>query len=336
MFRLLLICIALLLLYFGFTLTQSFDSKVLISLYDYNIETTFFFSLISLLLLLVFCFIIIKFLILIIDLPFNIHNIFNNRKINNDRYSLSLAFAKYITGNKTKAGSIARKLPYENLKETKEFYDLILAETEEDIDTKIAYFKKLINSREFAFYSNKNLAKLFYAKSLYTEAENYAVKAYNLNELDSDNLITLMHCYGQLGLWVKFTFIANKIAKLHKDISKPEAVKITDYYLLAAKQEIDNSNTEAAIEYLETAINTNFVNTELLELYLNLNNNLNDKKKIKILKNAFHFIPSLELVKLFKKFTPLSDEQVYEELVAGLDTKKDEILILALKAYLEV
>lgn len=89
-------------------------------------------------------------------------------------------------------------------------------------------------------------------------------------------------------------------------------------------------------EYLESAINTNFVNIPLLELYLNSNNNLNDKKKIKILKDAFQIMPSLEIVKLFKKFTTLSDEQVYEELTKDLDTKKDEILILALKSYLEL
>lgn len=330
MFRLLLICAALFLLYFGFTLTQSLDSKVLISLYNYNIETTFFFSLISLCLLIIFSFVAIKFLVLIIDLPIKIHNIFNNRKINNDKYYLVLAFAKYITGNKTKASSIARK--NSSCKDLKEFHHLICAETAEDIDTKIAYFQKLVTSKEFAFYSSKNLAMLYYDKGLYAEAENYAIKAYNLNELDNDNLITLMHCYGQLGLWTKFTFIANKIAKFYKDISKLEAIKITDYYLLAAKQE----NNEVAIEYLESAINSNFVSTELLEFYLSLNNKLDDKKKNKILKNAFYHIPSLEIVKLFKKFTSLSDEQVYKELTKDLDTKKDEILILAIKAYLEL
>ncbi|WP_341788095.1 MULTISPECIES: tetratricopeptide repeat protein [unclassified Rickettsia] len=323
MFRLLLICAALFLLYFGFTLTQSFDSKVFISLYNYNIETTFFFSLISLILLIVLGFIIIRFLILIIDLPIKIHNVFSNCKINNDRYSLVLAFAKYITGNKAKAGSIARKnSSCENLKE---FHNLILAETEEDVDKKIAYLQNISKSKEFAFYSNKNLARLYYDKGLYQEAENYAIKAYNLNEYDADNLVTLAYCYGQLALWSKFTFITNKIAKLHKAIPISDNLKIADYYLLANDA-----------EYLESAINTNFVNIPLLELYLNSNNNLNDKKKIKILKDAFQIMPSLEIVKLFKKFTTLSDEQVYEELTKDLDTKKDEILILALKSYLEL
>lgn len=334
MFRLLLICAALFLLYFGFTLTQSFDSKVLISLYSYNVETTFFFSLISLILFIVLSFIIIKFLVLIIDLPVKIHNIFSDRKINNDRYSLVLAFAKYITGDKAKAGSIARKnSSYEDLKE---LHTLILAKTDEDIDSKIAHFQKLVNSKEFAFYSNKKLARLFYDEALYAEAEIHAVKAYNLNELDNDNLIILIYCYGQLSLWTKFIFVVNKVAKLHKSVPMLEMLKISEYYLLAAKQKIDNNNTDAAIEYLESAISTNFVNTKLLELYLNLNSNLSDKKKIEVLKNAFRLLPSLEIVKLFKNFTSLSDEQVYEELTKDLDIAKDEVLILAIKAYLEL
>ena len=166
MFRLLLICVALLLLYFGFTLIQNFDSKILVSLYSYNIEASFFFSIILGVLLITSCFIVIRFSILIIDLPLKINNILSKRKINHDRYALILAFAEYIMSNKTKAASIARKsLSSKNLKELQEFYNLILAETEEDVDIKISYFQKLTKSKEFAFYSAKSLAKLYYNKS---------------------------------------------------------------------------------------------------------------------------------------------------------------------------
>ncbi|MGX6959822.1 MAG: heme biosynthesis HemY N-terminal domain-containing protein, partial [Rickettsia endosymbiont of Pentastiridius leporinus] len=253
MFRLLFICSIVLLLYFGFTLMQSFDSKVFISLYNYDIETTFVFSIIAFLLLLVSCIIIVRFLILIIDLPIKIQNIFYNKKINNNRHSLVSAFAKYITGDKAKAGSIARKnLPAEDLENEQEFYNLILAETEEDIDAKIAYFQNLAKSKEFTFYSNKNLAKLYYDKSLYQEAENYAIKAYNLNEYDLDNLITLLHCYGELSLWTKFTFIANKLAKLYKKKAIANSSDIASYYLLAAKKEVDSNNISNALDYLES------------------------------------------------------------------------------------
>jgi|GEM_PF-4394878 len=337
MFRLLFICAIFLLLYFGFTLIESFDSKVFVSLYDYNIETTLFFSLILGLLLLTSCFIVIRFLILIIDLPFTIHNIFNKRKVNHDKHALILAFAEYIISNKAKAASIARKnLSSEDLKDFQEFHNLILAVTEEDIDTKISYFQKLTKSKEFAFYGSKNLAKLYYDKSLYNEAENYAIKAYNLNELNSDNLITLMRCYGKLSLWTKFTFIINKLAKFHKHDSIKHIQEIAEYYLLAAKQEVESNNVANATLYLESALDNNCFIPELIEFYLNLDSNLNTNKKIKILKNAFRIIPSLKLVQLFKKFTSLSDRQIYEELTQELDVKKDEILILAIEAYLEL
>lgn len=334
MFRLLLICSIFLLLYFGFTLMQSFDSKVFISLYNYNIETTFVFTIIAFLLLLVSCIIVVRFLILIIDLPIKIQNIFHNKKTNNDKYALLSAFAKYIIGDKTKAGSIARKnLSAKDLKNEQEFYNLILAETEEDIDTKIIYFQNLSKSKDFTFYSNKNLAKLYYDKSLYQEAENYGIKAYNLNEYDLDNLITLMRCYGELSLWTKFTFIANKFTKLYKKKFISNSPEIASYYLLAAKQEVDSNNISNAVDYLESALEGNFWSVELLEFYLKLNNNLSDSKKIKMLKDAFRITPSLELMKLFKKYTPLSDKQIYEELTKELN---DEVLTLAISAYLNL
>ena len=111
-----------------------------------------FFSLILGLLLLISCFIVIRFLILIIDLPSTIHNIFNKRKVNHERYALILAFAEYIMNNKAKSASIARKnLSSEDLKDSQEFHNLILAVTEEDVDRKISYFQKLITSKEFVF-----------------------------------------------------------------------------------------------------------------------------------------------------------------------------------------
>ncbi|ADE30003.1 tetratricopeptide repeat protein [Rickettsia prowazekii] len=334
MFRLLLICITFLALYFGFTFIKHFDSKVVISLYDYNIETTLFLSVILGLLLLVSCFIIIRFLIIIIDLPATIHIMFSKRKINHDRHAVILAFAEYIIGNKMKAASIARKnLSSEDLKDFQEFHNFILAVTAEDIDSKISYFQKLITSKTFVFYASKNLAKLYYDKSLYDKAENYAIKAYNLNELDSDNLITLMHCYAKLSLWSKFIFITNKLAKFHKHEFVP---KITQYYLLIAKQEVENNNTANAIDYLEKAIDLNFYNDELLEFYFNLNDKLSVNQKTKILKEAFRIAPSLRLVQLFKKITSLSDKQIYEELTQVLDTQKDKIFILAIEAYLEL
>ncbi|WP_347938786.1 tetratricopeptide repeat protein [Rickettsia oklahomensis] len=337
MFRLLLICTTFLLLYFGFTLIESFNSKVFISLYNYNIETTLFFNLILGVLLLIFCFIVIRCLILIIDLPSKIHNILYKRKINHDKYTLILAFSEYIMSNKAKAASIARKnLSSKDLKDTQEFHNLILAITEEDIDTKIAYFQKLIKSKEFAFYGSKNLAKLYYDKSLYEKAENYAIKAYNLNELDSENLITLMRCYGKFSLWTQFTFITNKLIKFHKHDSINHMQEIAEYYLLAAKQEVESSNTTHAIDYLETAIDLNFYSGKLLEFYFTLNDKLNINKKTKILKDAFRIAPSLQLVQLFKKFTSLSDRQIYEELTQELEAQKDEIFIFAIEAYLKL
>lgn len=336
MFRLLIICIVFLLLYLGFSIVETLDSQVVLTLYDYHVETTFFSLLTFGILSLLISFIVIKILILIIDLPSKIQDIFTTRKINNNQYSLVRSISEYIIDNKSKAGSIARKISLPIKKENRELYTLILANTEEEISKKIAYFEELETSKQFTFFAAKNLAILFYRKSFYQEAEGYASKAYNLNEFDSDVIAILINCYGKLALWEKFTFVVAKLAKLNKSKFAMMSSEIAEYYLSAAKMTVENNNTEIAIDYLELALSLNCIIPAILELYLTLNSNINNNKKIKILKNAFNAHPSLEIVKIFKKFTELLNYQIYEELTSELNIKEHLILFLAIAAYLDL
>ncbi|MFY9589718.1 tetratricopeptide repeat protein [Rickettsia endosymbiont of Halotydeus destructor] len=335
MFRLLIICIIFLLLYLGFSLVEERDSGVVLTLYDYHIETTFFSLFAFEILALIVSFILIKILILIIDLPTQIQNIFTERKINNNQYSLVRSLSEYIIGNKNKAASIARKIL--NLKkENKEFHILILAETEEEISKKITHFQELETYKQFNSFAAKKLALLFYNKNFYQEAESYATKVYNLNEYDSEVIAILINCYGKLASWGKFTFVVAKLARFDKIKLIIMNSEIAEYYLLAARNMVENNKTENAIEYLEIALNLNCVTHEILELYFTLNPKININKKTKILKNAFKAHPSLKIVEISTKYTDLLHTKIYEELTGELDVKDHLTLLLATAAYLNL
>jgi len=76
-----------------------------------------------------------------------------------------------------------------------EFSNLILAESEEDLDKKIQYFKELIKLNDYNYFATKKLAKIFYGLSRYEQSEHYAILAFNKNKLDNEILEILITCY---------------------------------------------------------------------------------------------------------------------------------------------
>lgn len=337
MVRLLTICVIFLLLYAGFSVLETMNSPITVSLYDYQIKTTIFFSAAFVLFSLIIIFILIKLLISTIKLPLSlITNIISSKKSSN--YHLLLqSMGQYIIGNKTKAAQIIKKTPV--VKEYEEFKLLLCAEVEEDLNQKITYFQTLTKSKEFKYYSFKNLALIFYKQGSYNQAEHYALMAYDLNEHDAEVLEILIYCYFKMELWTKFTFVVKKLAKIDRQKLNSINNEVGKYYFIAAKSKVAENDFTKANKYLEDAINLNLVNPEILELYFDLNEKLNPNKKIELLKNSFKILPDIEIVKLFQKATPLSNQQIYQELETVLDytthAKMPIALPLAIELYLE-
>lgn len=334
MLRLFIICIVFLLLYLGFSIIENLDSILVLTLYNYHIETTFFVSIIFTILLLIASFIIIKIITLIIDLPIKIQSIFSARKEIHERHFALKAMAEYIMGNRANALSIAQQNIKLSNKDT-EFYNLILSELEVEDNEKIKYLEELSNLKEFRFFSFKNLAILFYKQNDYLIAIDYAIKAYNSNELDSDVLVILIHCYGKQQEWEKLNFVVKKLKEINKLKFFELNIEIAKYYLSAAK--LNEHNKDKAIYYLDLTIDLGCINAEILEFYLNLNANINIAQKIKIFKKAFNLNPSLRIVQMFSKFTDKSNDQIYEELTKDLINSENNLtLMLAMATYLNL
>lgn len=335
MIRVLIICIIFLLLYCGFVVLSQLDSVISFDLYNLYIETTVFTIVTFFILSLLCCFIVLKTIFSILDLPSKLKDFFYSRQITNNNYLLIQAMTEYIIGENSKAMSSMRKITDSLKSENKEFYRLFLAEIQEVPEKRIRLFQELEKSKSYSAFVTKRLAELYYQNSLYTIAEEYAVKSFNLNESDSKTVEILIDCYAKLSSWTKLAFLISKLNRL--DLIKYNSIKnkLADYCVLAAKNMIDNDKEEDAIPNVELATKLVPSHYDALTLYFSLRNT-KSSKNIEILNAAFIDHPSFEIAQLYKQFSSMPPVEIYENLVKLINPNEHLGLFLSVAAYYDL
>lgn len=332
MIRVLIICIIFLLLYCGFVVLSQLDSVISFNLYNLYIETTVFTVATFFILSFLCCFIVLKTIFLILDLPSNLKGFFYSRQITNNNYLLLQAMTEYIIGDNSKALSLVKRITSSLKPENKEFHQLFLAEIQEVPEKRIKLFQELEKSKFYTAFVTKRLAALYYQNNMYTTAEEYAVKSFNLNESDSETLEILIDCYVKLSLWTKLTFLISKLNRL--DLIKYDSIKgkLSDYCVLAAKHMITNNEEEDAVHNLELAMKLVPSHYEALTLYFSMQNT-KSRKNTEILNAAFIDHPSFEIAQLYKQFSFMTPTEIYEGLVKLINPNEHLGLFLSIAAY---
>ena len=335
MTRLLLICIIFLLSYFGFLALSQLDSVVSLNLYNFYIETTFFTFITVFILSLLLCFIDFKMIFLILDLPLTVKDFFHSRQINNNNSLLIQSMAEYIIGENSKAISSVKKITSYLKPENNEFYLLFMAEIEKVPEKQIQLFHKLEKSKYYAAFVTKRLAGLYYKSSMYSTAEEYAVKSFNQNESDSETLEILIDCYAKLSSWTKLAFLIAKLSRLDPIKYNSIKGKLADYSVLAAKHMMENNQKEDAANSLELAMKLVPSHYEALTLSFSLGYT-KSSKNIEILNAAFIDNPSFEVAQLYKQFALMPLEKIYEDLAKLIDPNQYLGLFLSIAAYYDL
>lgn len=335
MIRVSIICIIFLLLYCGFVVLSQFDSVVSFSLYNLYIETTVFTFVTFFILSLLCCFIVLKTIFSILDLPSNLKDFFHSRQITNNNYLLIQAMTEYIIGENSKAVSTVRRITSYLKPENTEFYRLFLAEIQEVPEKRIKLFQELETSKSYAAFVTKKLAKLYYQNNMYSTAEEYAVKSFNLNESDSETLEILIDCYAKLSSWTKLAFLISKLSRLDPIKYNSIKGKLADYCVLAAKYMIENDGEEDAVHNLELATKLVPSHYDALTLYFSLRN-IKSSKNIEVLNAAFIDYPSFEIAQLYKQFSFMSPTEIYENLVKLINPNEYLGLFLSIAAYYDL
>lgn len=335
MVRFLIICISFFLLYIGFSFLGQFDSKTVLTTDDYSLETTLF-TLIAFFILTVFVvLVILKTTFLVFELPHLIRKKLYAKKAQKIASSLLFATTQILAGDKDKALQIISKIGSEIKPEHQEQFNLILAESEEDFDKKIQYFSSLITSRAYGYFAAKRLSQLFFEHKLYQQAEDYAVRVFNLNEFDCDILEILIHCYAELKYWGKFAFSVSKLARVNDIRFAKISIDISKYYFQAAKSILEQGDDAQALDYLEHSLECDPANLEALDLLVSLNVNLGrGSSNLEILRSAFVTNPSFDVAEMYIKSSNFTSLKIYESLADIVDPRNHQALFLAIAAYL--
>lgn len=337
MVRFLIVCCTILILYLSFSAVAEFDANISFHIYDYEIETTLFTLITCFVLALSAALIVLKLVFLIFDFPHLIKKRMHLRKAHRVNHALTQSMVYLLANNKFKAADISKKVARDLASEQKDLYNLIQAEAEEDFDRKVDYYRLLITSKDYNYFAAKRLASVFVKDGFYEQAEDYASRAFNINEFDSEVLITLIECYANQKMWNKFAYVISKLARVDAKKLRKISSTISDYYVQAAKDTLEKGEDHQAINYIESALELNPSNSEAVDFYLSLNLSLNrGEDNLEVLQNALSINPSFEIAETYIRASNEEPEQIYNRLASLIDPQKHRSLFLAIAAVLNL
>jgi tetratricopeptide (TPR) repeat protein len=335
MFRFLILCTVFFLLYLGFNTIGEFDSSVNFSVFRYKVETTLFTFLFIFLIIQIILMIILKTIFLVFDIPLIIRKNLYKKKLKKINERLLQVVTELLMGNKQKSLELSNKLLPDLDENNNEVAHLVLAESESSFDLKIQHLRSLLDKKNYSLYAAKKLAEIFFEAGHYREAEEYALKAFNENDTDSALMIMLIRIYAKLGSWPRMVFIVSKLQRADIKLFESFGSELAEYYYLAAKSTLAAGNDPEAANFLESSLELKPDFLEALNLFIELNVNLNNSASmIKILKAAFVARPCFEIAEMYAKCSRSSANVVYGTLAGLVKPSENNALFLAIAAYL--
>ena len=335
MMKFLILCISFLLLYLGFNTIGEYDSPVKLEVLGYLIEITLFTFLSLFVVLQLILIIALKLIFLIFDLPSILKKRWYRRKLIKVNSRLLHVISELLMGNKTKAIKITNNILPELDAQNKDFVNLVLAEGEEIFDKKIQYYRNLIDKKNYSIYASKKLAEIFFYNNHSVEAEEFALRAFNEDDTNTEIMLILIKIYAKLGYWSKMVFIVSKLVRADKFLLEKNAEEISSYYYGASKHYLQAGSEEEARKYLESALEYKPDYIEALNLFMELLTNTNNSAHVlKVLKAAFSYRPSFETARMYADSSRSSAEAVYGTLAAIAAPTKYPAIFLALANYL--
>ncbi len=337
MIRFLILCIVFLLLYIGFNAIADYDFAIELIISDYQVTSTLFTFIATFFVTQIILMICLKSIFLVLDLPQILKNKWQKRKLQKVNQKLLIAIAELLMSNKSKSLGLTNKLIPSLDKTNNEVINLIKAEVAKDFEQKIQFLKKLLNKKHYSIYAAKKISELFYQNMHYKQAEEYALKAFNENDSDTEIIIMLIRIYSSLGAWNKLVFLTSKLQRANSKLLEKYSEEIAGYYFAAAKFHIQSGSNNECLNYLESALELKPDCLEALNLFTELSTNTKNTVIIlKILKNAFLAKPCFEIARMYIASSRSSPDAMYGTLASLVLPSKYPDLFLALAAYLNL
>ncbi|RYE06536.1 MAG: hypothetical protein EOP33_05030 [Rickettsiaceae bacterium] len=338
MIKVIVICIFSLITYLSLSSIDQLNNQVTISFQDYTIEA----SLICIILTVATSMLALVTAINISTLFFNLPQIIKDKIKANKSQKTNLLLIQaaifLLINDKNKAKQLSNKIS-SDVKEYIELKNLILAESEENLDRKLDYYQKLKSSKDCEAFAIRKLAATYFTLGSFAKAEDFASKGLAIDEKDIATIEILVNCYAQQKAWTKYDDSIAKLKKFdHHEISKISP-QLAIYYMQAAKEMLEKGEDNKAIHFVESALELNPSNNEALDLYTSINLSLNNgHNNLKILSSAFSYNPSFEIAVMYIHTSTQSAQQIYNDLSTLVDSTdlSYKSLFLAIKAYLNL
>lgn len=301
MIKLLITGLAVVFIYCGFIVMSDFNSYVVVNAYNYVVETSVIVAAGVLIFLVLITMVLLKIIYWVLRIPYFIRSKLvqsRERDINN---ILVHAVSNLLINNRHNISRNVKKLQPNPRSEQKEMIDLILAETEENFENKIQYYRSLTNSKNCSYFAIKRLAIIYYQSGIYEQAENYAAKAYDIDNKDIEILEILLTSYAALKKWNMFDNVISKLYKSHEKYLLTISKEIAELYIQAAKDTLEDGKDNLALNYIKYSLQFNPSDIKTLELYLSLNIVTNPKTNdnMQVIENAFSINPCFEIAEIY-------------------------------------
>jgi hypothetical protein len=305
---------------------NAYDTKIILELYSYKIEVSLFlFGFVFTILTLSF-YIILKILYSFLRIPALIYRKYLEDVASKEIDLILNSYAGILMSSHPNKDKLEAKLKNSKYKQHIKF---MLSVIDDNIEHKIIYLTKLSQIKEFAFYSYSKLMKIMLQSGNYEQALIHANNALSHNKNDIEINCFLIQIYAKLFMWDKLEEVFFFLQKQDDGALQKQRHLLSKYLTIAAKSIDDNRKIK---NFLEFALRLDRSNIEALELFCEINATVNNIEENKlILDEAFSENPSFQIFLLYKKYTNISSEKLYDRLLSLVDSKLYPDLFFSIK-----
>jgi len=225
----------------------------------------------------------------------------------------------------------------ENLpKDIEEHLRILVLNLDTSFNTKLHYAKEILDTSPYKFLIARHLASQALKEESYHYSLEFALIAFKLDKKDPDLLELMINIYAALESWNKMEEMMRLLGNVDK--SRIDAIKISNYYLKAAKQFIGLGQIRDSGYYLKKCLEYKPYSIECIELISQIHTDLKDISLQKIIEDAFALKPDFTLFKIYYKHfkNSMSSDDMYNNLSKDLDKTHHVGLLISMAYFLNV
>lgn len=315
-----------------------YDTKMLIEIYSYQVQVSFFFVCVSSVLFVIIAYLVISLIKNLYSMPRFISSKFQASQNNKAR---DLILDSYIAILSHGAIDSYKVNALKGLNDYNKHAELIVFinsyNSSQTSDETISRLYSLSQIPNLSLYAHTQLVKLFFKSRNYIEAMKHGKLAFEINKTNEELNLYLINLYTVLGMWEDLEHSIAQIEcgsykipdNIHtkKNISR-DLLALAEYYIQKGDSIKELQALEDSLRYDQENL---YSIDKLCKHYIN---NGHTHEIQDVLDRAFACNPSFDLFVMYKKFSGVNDDVIYDNLATLARPKENIELFLSIGAAL--